>query len=274
MPDLAFFDFHELGTTVLNGINNGGQQVGNYHHVASPLEVISEAFVLPTEDVVSHPDGILTGLTGIGNGGHAVGVYTAVEGFFDVHYEGFVYNTDQEMFNNVSLPGPSCTFSLLAGVPTQCVRSLEDVYSSGTIVGYYDNNDGILRGFIGWPSPPWLQAGDSDQDLDFDQVDVVHVLEAAKYLTGEPASWAEGDWDGAPGGSVDDPPLGDGVFDQEDIVAALRTGTYLTGPYAGRSFAAEGFVHPVAPVPEPGTLPMFCLAILCTLSVSRLVGRR
>ena len=57
--------------------------------------------------------------------------------------------------------------------------------------------------------------GDTNQDLTFDQLDLLQVLRAGKYLTGEPAAWSEGDWNG------------DGVFDQEDIVAALATGNYL-----------------------------------------------
>jgi hypothetical protein len=77
-----------------------------------------------------------------------------------------------------------------------------------------------------------LLAGDADQDMDFDQLDLVKVQIAAKYLTGQPATWGEGDWDGAPGGTVGSPPLGNGVFDQLDIVAALGAGTYLAGPYA------------------------------------------
>ena len=77
-----------------------------------------------------------------------------------------------------------------------------------------------------------LQAGDGDQDLDFDQLDLVQVQIAAKYLTGQPATWGEGDWDGAPGGSVGSPPAGDGVFNQLDIVAAQQAGIYLTGQYA------------------------------------------
>ena len=43
-----------------------------------------------------------------------------------------------------------------------------------------------------------LQAGDADMDCDFDQLDLVQVQVAAKYLTGEPATWGEGDWDAAP----------------------------------------------------------------------------
>lgn len=80
-----------------------------------------------------------------------------------------------------------------------------------------------------------LQAGDADQDLDFDQLDLVRVQVAAKYLTGQPATWGEGDWDGAPGGEPGNPPTGDGVFDQKDIIAALSAGKYLTGPYAAIS---------------------------------------
>ena len=82
------------------------------------------------------------------------------------------------------------------------------------------------------PNPIVLSAGDADQDLDFDQLDLVQVQVAAKYLTGKPATWGEGDWDGAPGGQPDSPPTGNGLFDQVDVVAALATGTYLTGPYA------------------------------------------
>jgi hypothetical protein len=77
-----------------------------------------------------------------------------------------------------------------------------------------------------------LEAGDADRDLDFDQLDLVQVQVAAKYLTGQTATWGEGDWNGAPGGNAHSPPTGDGQFNQLDIVAALGAGKYLTGPYA------------------------------------------
>ena len=76
-----------------------------------------------------------------------------------------------------------------------------------------------------------LQAGDADQDLDFDQLDLVQVQIAAKYLTGQAATWGDGDWDGAPGGESGSPPAGNGFFDQLDIIGALAAGFYLTGPY-------------------------------------------
>ena len=89
-------------------------------------------------------------------------------------------------------------------------------------------NYAIAPPVVGTP----LQAGDADQDLDFDQLDLVKVQVASKYLTGQAATWGEGDWNGAPGGSPGSPPPGNGLFDQLDIIAALNAGKYLTGPYA------------------------------------------
>ena len=85
-----------------------------------------------------------------------------------------------------------------------------------------------------------LLAGDSDQDFDFDQFDLIKVQVAAKYLTGQPATWGEGDWDGAPGGRHGSPPAGDGFFSQPDIIAALSPAHYLTGPYASTSDGDSG----------------------------------
>ncbi len=89
-----------------------------------------------------------------------------------------------------------------------------------------------LAGLAPRPGGPVLFAGDADQDLDFDQLDLVRVQIAAKYLTGLGATWGEGDWDGAPGGKPGEPPPGNGRFDQLDIIAALGANTYLKGPYA------------------------------------------
>lgn len=62
--------------------------------------------------------------------------------------------------------------------------------------------------------------GDSNEDGQFNQLDIVRVLQAGKYGTGQPASWSEGDWNG------------DGVFNQLDIVLALQAGTYTGGAQA------------------------------------------
>ena len=79
--------------------------------------------------------------------------------------------------------------------------------------------------------PTRLQAGDADEDLDFDQLDLVRVQIAAKYLSGDAATWGDGDWNGAPGGEPGSPPAGNGLFDQLDIISALGNGLYLTGSY-------------------------------------------
>ena len=92
--------------------------------------------------------------------------------------------------------------------------------------GIFDNL--TITGFSDTP----LLGGDADMDFDFDQLDLVQVQIAAKYLTGLPATWREGDWDGAPGGEPGNPPAGNGLFDQLDIVTALGPSHYLTGPYA------------------------------------------
>ena len=83
-----------------------------------------------------------------------------------------------------------------------------------------------------------LLPGDANQDLQFDQHDLIQVQIAGKYLSGSPATWEEGDWDAAPGGFPGDPPGGNGLFDENDIIAALRAGVYLNGPYAATSLGA------------------------------------
>ena len=95
------------------------------------------------------------------------------------------------------------------------------------IAGTGINPDGNQEAWIATLEPDvLLQAGDADQDLDFDQLDLVQVQVAGKYLTGQDATWGEGDWNAAP------EIQGDGVFDQNDIIAALQANIYLSGPYA------------------------------------------
>jgi hypothetical protein len=123
-----------------------------------------------------------------------------------------------------------------------------------------------------------LQPGDADQDLDFDQLDLVKVQIAAKYLTNRPATWGEGDWNGGPGGRPGEAPQGDGRFNQLDIIAALSANVYLKGPYAeyptdpsaGSTLAARvaevggldraDFV-PLASLPEPASWVLLGLGL-------------
>ena len=73
-----------------------------------------------------------------------------------------------------------------------------------------------------------IAAGDANRDFQFDQLDIVQVLQAARYLTALEATFAEGDWNG------------DGLFDQLDIVEALQTGNYLQGLYASHGSGSSG----------------------------------
>lgn len=129
----------------------------------------------------------------------------------------------------------------------------------------------IMQSGVPTSAGPSLQAGDADQDLDFDQIDLVLVQQAAKYLTGDPATWGEGDWNGAPGGSPGNPPPGNGVFDQLDIIAALAPGHYLTGPYGaispggarGDGGGQLGDVDLIyLPVPEPASMMLLAIGLL------------
>jgi hypothetical protein len=107
-------------------------------------------------------------------------------------------------------------------------------FSPAATYGTYTSNGATVKRFEFLSEFVSLQAGDADQDLDFDQFDLVRVQQAAKYLTGEAATWGEGDWNGATGGFPQHPPAGDGVFDQFDIVAAQQAAVYRTGSYAAQ----------------------------------------
>jgi hypothetical protein len=76
-----------------------------------------------------------------------------------------------------------------------------------------------------------LVAGDANADFRFDEADLILVGQAAKFASGQPASWSQGDWNGAPGGTPEFPPIGDGQFDQLDLDAAMTTGLYRLGQY-------------------------------------------
>ena len=106
--------------------------------------------------------------------------------------------------------------SIVEGLPADEQVSFSTQFTGGTVV----------------PVQVALQPGDADQDLDFDQSDIVRVQQANKYLSGNAATWGDGDWDGGPGGSQGAPPAGNGIFDQFDIIAAQQGAIYQTGPYA------------------------------------------
>lgn len=138
-----------------------------------------------------------------------------------------------------------------------------DINETGQIVGHGINPSGSQHAFLLTPVSltPQLFAGDANQDLEFNFDDILMVLAAGKFETGQPATWSEGDWNGAPGGSPGNPPLGDGVFNFNDILAALGPGPFETGPYA-KPLTPQPAVDAV---PEPST---FLLAVVALLSVA------
>jgi hypothetical protein len=136
------------------------------------------------------------------------------------------------------------------------LKSATGVSDDGTvIVGIGINPAGHEEGWRAAINIDPLQAGDANQDLDINFDDIFQVVARGKYETGQPATWGEGDWDGAPGGEPGIPPIGDGVFDFNDAFAALASGKYETGPYA-----ASGGV--TTSVPEPSTLVLAVLAMV------------
>ena len=95
--------------------------------------------------------------------------------------------------------------------------------------------------------------------------DIFQVLSRGKYETGQAATWGEGDWDGAPGGSPGSPPTGNGQFDFDDIFASLATGSYETGHYASGGGGSA--------VPEPSAVPLVIAGVVAAAG-NRTTARR
>lgn len=84
--------------------------------------------------------------------------------------------------------------------------------------------------------------GDANLDGEFGSADLITVFQAAKYETGEPASWSEGDWNG------------DGTFNTGDLIAAFQGAGYEVGPRSAGNRLAHA-------VPEPNALWLLLLTL-------------
>jgi hypothetical protein len=67
-----------------------------------------------------------------------------------------------------------------------------------------------MGGTPGWAESSGYVAGDANRDGVLDSLDIVHLLQSQKYLTGQPAVWEEGDFND------------DHLFDSLDIIAILQ----------------------------------------------------
>jgi hypothetical protein len=76
-------------------------------------------------------------------------------------------------------------------------------------------------------------------DYYLDEVDILQVAKFGKYDTGEPATWAQGDWDS------------DGVFARSDVILFVRqTTVFREGPYDPA--AGEPTANELAPLSTTG----------------------
>jgi hypothetical protein len=121
----------------------------------------------------------------------------------------------------------------------------------GADLSYDINRDGMLDSEDHWV---WIHElrgthfGDANLDGEFNSNDLVQVLAAGVYETGDRAGWAEGDWNG------------DDIFDTSDMVAAFTDAAYEK---ASRSEL----------VPEPTSTVLFSAGFVCLMAIAATLER-
>ncbi|MCA9200779.1 MAG: hypothetical protein KDA87_24745 [Planctomycetales bacterium] len=149
-----------------------------------------------------------------------------------------------DFLNNVGLSGDYDLDGLLTAAD---IDRLSEAVRDGLTDAIYDLDENgqvdMFDRFFWVESLKNTWVGDSNLDGEFNSSDLVAIFTAAKYETGEDASWSEGDWNG------------DGLCDTSDFVSAFGLRGYEQGPRG------------VAAVPEPhafGLLALGCLGLLRT----------
>lgn len=150
----------------------------------------------------------------------------------------------------IPLPTNSCDFDNDGMLDVDDIDLLIGEMRAGTNNASFDvNNDGTVDGgdlaeLVEGADKLNSYIGDSNLDGEFNSSDFVTVFTAAKYETGEAASWGQGDWNG------------DGLFNSSDFVSAFTSGGYEKGP------------RPAA-VPEPSGLALLVFSVAAVVAKSR-----
>ena len=152
----------------------------------------------------------------------------------------------QEEHVNFAQRNPGATFNAFGFVNTGG-STLEEVFQ---FEGYFDDVQygTELCGFEtpcegGGDPEPVIIPGDADLNKEFGTADIVAVLGAGLFESGQAATWEQGDWNGAPNPAnryPGPPPAGDGLFTTGDIVAALGGGNFEEGQVTALKDPAQG----------------------------------
>ena len=113
-------------------------------------------------------------------------------------------------------------------------------------VGWLDHGDGSV-------TFAYAAAGDTNLDWSVDILDIANVIVAAKFNSGLPTSWREGDFND------------DGLCDMLDVADLMSAGLYAANSYNG----VDPSVGVVA-VPEPSLEPLSALVVAFT-AVMRMI---
>ena len=108
-------------------------------------------------------------------------------------------------------------------------QPVADEVTSSEMSGHRVDNQVVIEVDPARITVETAKPGDVNLDGEFNQLDLVHLLQQDKYMKDEPAKWGQGDFNG------------DGFFSQLDLVEALQEGRY-----AGQSAAAISGGGPIA----------------------------
>lgn len=173
-------------STFLLDVNESGDAVGTYVTADAAGGFLKNGFAR-----IAYPGGLdflTSDARALNNAEEVVGNYTLLAGIDEERFVALVENhaflrqADGVTYTEIDFPANRCTFevSLLdPKPPAACVRAVRNLNDEGIYVGYTDDNNGIIRGFIATPSGGGL-VGDFDQDGALTDADI-DLLTAAVF---------------------------------------------------------------------------------------------